>query len=314
MNAKNRLVVKDNSLIDASYNLSLVEHRLMLLAIVAARDIEDLTPESNIEINVKDYIDQYNVSHSTAYETIKDAADVLFNRQFSFHDRYKGHAAITKARWVNKVTYVKTSGQVVLHLSTEVINLISRLEEQFTRYMLDQVSSFKSKYSIRIYELVLKWASVGKTEKYELDDLRGKLGVEDEYKQFSDFKKRVIEAGLKEINTSSKTDITIEVEFFKTGRVVTHAQFKVTEKMIKSVVTPVMNYKMTSAQIDTFGDKLARHTPFQSHFAANAGEETPDYAERIKERLHDPFYVEQWYSYLTAVGFKAKVKKVTEKK
>ena len=35
---KNELIVKDNALINASYNLDLVEQRLILLAIVEARE------------------------------------------------------------------------------------------------------------------------------------------------------------------------------------------------------------------------------------------------------------------------------------
>ena len=35
---KNNLVVKDNALIDASYNLDIVEQRLILLAIIEARE------------------------------------------------------------------------------------------------------------------------------------------------------------------------------------------------------------------------------------------------------------------------------------
>ena len=38
-----RLVVKDNALINASFNLSLVEQRLMLLAITEARELPELT-------------------------------------------------------------------------------------------------------------------------------------------------------------------------------------------------------------------------------------------------------------------------------
>jgi hypothetical protein len=38
MSKNTKLVVKDNALIEASFNLSLVEQRLMLLAIVEARN------------------------------------------------------------------------------------------------------------------------------------------------------------------------------------------------------------------------------------------------------------------------------------
>jgi hypothetical protein len=39
MTNNNKLVVKDNALIDASFNLSLIEQRIMLLAIVGARSL-----------------------------------------------------------------------------------------------------------------------------------------------------------------------------------------------------------------------------------------------------------------------------------
>ncbi len=304
---ENKLIVKDNSLIDASFNLSLVEQRLMLLAIVTAREVNKLTPETAIEISAKDYISQYKVSEATAYETIKEAADSLFNRQFSYHDRYKDTEAISKARWVNKATYTKKLGLVVVNLSAEVISLISRLEAQFTKYMLDQVSDFKSKYSIRLYELVLKWVVTGKTEKYEIEEFRNKIGVTpEEYSHLGDFKKRVIEVAIKEIN--SKTDIKVELEQFKTGRSVTHFQFKIVkkEKLVKAIE---LNYKLTTQQIEMFSDLLARHSAFQSHFMADTGEDMENYKKRVRKKLTDEFYVKEWYSFLVAVGFKAKSKR-----
>ena len=175
--SNNKLVVKDNALIDASFNLSLIEQRLMLLAIVEAREVHDLTPNTAIEIAVSDYVHQFKVESNNSYSLIRDAARTLKRREFSYLDRYKGKEAYTTANWVNKVTYVDTSGLIVLYLSNEVISLISRLSEQFTKYHLEQVSDFKSKYSIRLYELLIKWLSTGKTEKYNIDDIRAKLGV-----------------------------------------------------------------------------------------------------------------------------------------
>lgn len=305
---ENKIVVKDNSLIDASFNLSLVEQRIMLLAIVAAREVNKLTPDTAIEISAKDYISQYKVSEATAYETIKEAADSLFNRQFSFYDRYKNTDAISKARWVNKTTYAKDLGLVVVNLSAEVISLISRLESQFTKYMLDQVSGFKSKYSIRLYELVIKWAAAGKTEKYDINDFRNKIGImPDEYVILGDFKRRVLEVAVKEINT--KTDINIELEQYKSGRSVTHIQFKITNKKEKVIKENTLIYKLSDQQIEMFSDKLSKNPAFQSHFMADTGENMESYKKRVSKKLEDEFYVKEWYSFLVTVGFKAKLKK-----
>ncbi|WP_180025760.1 replication initiation protein, partial [Acinetobacter sp. YH16049] len=51
MTNTNKLVVKDNALIDASFNLSLIEQRIMLLAIVEARESQKLSPDTPIEVS-----------------------------------------------------------------------------------------------------------------------------------------------------------------------------------------------------------------------------------------------------------------------
>ena len=62
------LIVKDNALINASYNLDLIEQRLILLAIVQARKIGcELSPDRKIQIKVSDYIDIYNVNGRSVY-------------------------------------------------------------------------------------------------------------------------------------------------------------------------------------------------------------------------------------------------------
>lgn len=315
LSKKTKLVVKDNSLINASFNLSLVEQRLILMAIVQAREISNLSSETSIEIRALDYMHQYHVSEATAYETLKAATDALFSRQFSYLDRYKNKKAITKSRWVNKVSYVSDLGSVILNLSTDVISLISRLEEQYTKYLLDRVANFKSKYSIRVYELIIKWAAAGKTEKFELQDLREKLGVEDhEYKQFADFKKRVLESAVKEIN--KEQDIYVDLEFFKTGRAVTGVRFRIVRNSSNNLNDScikndkIINYKMTPAQIDMFGDKLGNLADFQSKFKAGIGEEMNVYIARIKLKLEDSSYVEKWYEeFLSVVGFKPRITK-----
>ena len=53
---RNGLVVKDNALINASYNLELTEQRLVLLAIINARGTgQGITADSKIEIRASDY-------------------------------------------------------------------------------------------------------------------------------------------------------------------------------------------------------------------------------------------------------------------
>lgn len=298
------LVVKDNALIEASFNLSLVEHRLMLLAIVEAREIIDLTSSTQIEVRAERYAKQFHIHEKEAYRALKSACDLLFERRFSYIDKYKGDKLIKKVRWVSEIGYLDNQGCVLINLSDTVIGLISRLEEQFTRYYLNQVSDFKSKYSLRLYELVIKWLANGCTQKYELMDLRAKLGLSDtEYKTMSLFKVNVIDKAVSEIN--KKTDITVSYEQFKLGRTITHILFKLNQKQPKEKKQTEKVISFTEKQLDMFSDKLSKLPSFQNYYLADTGISTEEYAQQIKAKLTDSSTVKQWLPYLKQVGYKA---------
>ena len=78
------LVVKDNALINASYNLDLVEQRLILLAIVEARESgKGINANDPLEVHADNYINQFGVHRNTAYQALKDACKDLFARQLA---------------------------------------------------------------------------------------------------------------------------------------------------------------------------------------------------------------------------------------
>ena len=62
---KNGLVVKDNALINASYNLELTEQRLVMLAIINARELgQGITADSKLEVTMQSYL-MYHLMHPT---------------------------------------------------------------------------------------------------------------------------------------------------------------------------------------------------------------------------------------------------------
>ena len=264
MSTKNKLIVKDNALIEAGFYLSLVEQRLVLLGITEARELEELTFNTAVKVSVQSYIKNFGVNSSTAYESLQAAVNTLFERQFSYYDQELNERF--KERWIYKASYMDNKGHVIMFFTPTVIRMISKLEENFTKYLLSQVATFKSKYSIRVYELAVKWRSVKQSKKYSVDELREILGVGvNEYKTMSLFKANVLDKALKEINT--KTDLQVEYEQFKDGRTITHFQLKIkpkandtkSEKRVDSFTT------LTPKQIEMFSDKLARSPKFQSH-------------------------------------------------
>ena len=215
---KTELIVKDNALINASYNLDLVEQRLILLAIIEARESgKGINANDPLIVHAESYINQFNVHRNGAYKALKDACDDLFARQFSYQSlSEKGNIQNHKARWVSEVIYVENEAIVKLVFSSAIIPLITRLEEQFTSYELKQISGLSSAYAIRLYELLIAWRSAGKTPIIDLEEFRQKMGVLDgEYTRSDNFKKWVIEKPIAQIN--EHTDITVKVEQHKKG-------------------------------------------------------------------------------------------------
>ncbi|MDO6646822.1 RepB family plasmid replication initiator protein, partial [Acinetobacter guillouiae] len=78
------------ALINASYNLEVTEMRLILLAILNARETGNgITADSKLEIHAKDYASRCDISNDGAYKALNNAVLNLFDRQFSFKEQDK---------------------------------------------------------------------------------------------------------------------------------------------------------------------------------------------------------------------------------
>ena len=114
--------------------------------------------------------------------------------------------------------------QVKFH--EDMLPFLQNLKREFTQYKLWYTMTMRSEYSIRLYELL---KSVAKKEMWEFQiDYLKKIFMCENYKQFNDFKKRVLEPAVNEIN--AKTDINVSYELFKEGRAYKSIEFYIEEK------------------------------------------------------------------------------------
>lgn len=233
---KKDLIVKDNALINASYNLDLVEQRLILLAILEARE-KNTPTDKDLTVHAATYMTHFNVTPQSAYIVLKEASKSLFERRFSYQKlNAKGNIENVLSRWVQRISYVDNEALIRFRFSDDVIPLISQLEKHFTSYELEQVSNLTSIYSIRLYELLISWRSTGILV-IELEEFRKKLGIENnEYKRMGQFKEKVLDFAITQIN--QHTDITVSYEQHKAGRTITGFSFSFIQKKPKEAETP----------------------------------------------------------------------------
>jgi plasmid replication initiation protein len=229
----NDLVVKTNRLNMAIHNLSLTEIRIIQLAIVDARETDTgLSADKPLRIQATRYAEVFGTTRQTAYGVILEAETNLFERRFTFIDEKDGKPV--KSRWVQQVKYLDAEGAIEIIFTAAVIEEIKRIDGSqtpFTEYLLQQISDLSSVYATRLYELLIQWKAVGKTPVFELNQFREQLGLGvNEYDRMYDFKKRILDLAITQINTH--TDITAIYEQHKRGRVITGFSFTFKQKSV----------------------------------------------------------------------------------
>jgi plasmid replication initiation protein len=277
------LVVKSNALIQASYTLGLVEQRLILMSIVGARETgEGITAETLLTVRAQDYAELFGVERHTAYKVLSEAVETLFNRRATVevYDKKRDRARPMAVRWVTAMAYEEGEGAITLRFGHEVVPELTRLEENFTSYELEQVAGLKSAYAVRLYELLIQWRSAGKTPEFEINHFRGQLGLGvNEYAIMGDFKKRVLDYAVKQIN--DHTDIKATYEQHKTGRNITGFSFKFKQKhtatraVTETPVNPPRNISaLAGLELVLFKEITANHPEITEKYVREYAEQS----------------------------------------
>jgi len=112
--------------------------------------------------------------------------------------------------------------------------------ELYGRLNMTVQAKFKSSYGLALYENCIRYQDIGQTPWLDLLTFRKLMGVEDgKYKIFRDFKSRVLDKALAEVNTYST--INIQPQLRKQGRQVSAIQLLIkANKQISAISQSVM--------------------------------------------------------------------------
>jgi plasmid replication initiation protein len=222
-------VTKSNALINAGYRLSLTEIQIILYGISLINPLQKDFP-LNYRIDINRFAEMFNREHCQIYNEVKEAVLKRFwERDFSYTDD-KGK--IVTLRWLTKIVHEDKTGYLEIKFSEEIQPYLHQLKNNFTTYYIDQISKFKSVYSIRFYEYSIMFLNKKKIDKGRflllIDEIRQLLEIGKMYDRFSNFKSRVLEPAKKEINSFS--DLNFNYKVFKRGRTPYEVEFSVSKK------------------------------------------------------------------------------------
>lgn len=222
-------VYKSNALIEASYRLSVYEQRIILGCIAQVRRDQALTDQQLYTVSAQQIADMTGTNLGTAYQNLRAASERLYRREVTLHAPPNGKdgAKVRLTRWVQTVEYREAEGTVALRFGTDMVPYLTQFTEQFTRYALADIARMDSAHAIRLYELLCQWRDVGERE-VSIEWLRDAFQLDGKYPAIKDFKKRVIQLAVDQINEHSP--LWVQWGQRKTGRRVSHLAFTFGEK------------------------------------------------------------------------------------
>lgn len=218
---KNELIIQHNHLIEARYHLTLQEKRLMCwLASQVNQNDEDFKEH---ELSIKEFASLVDVKGDHLYKNVDTITHKLMQKIITI--RSLTEKGFTKAALLGGAKYYEGKGLIKLSFHPYLKPYMLQLKERFTKISIGDVIGLKSVHSIRIYELLKQYESIGERS-IELHDLRGCCGIDGkQYPNFFNFKKKVLETAKLEIN--NKTDLLVDYKPIKTSRKVTSIYFTI---------------------------------------------------------------------------------------
>lgn len=239
---------KSNFLISAKYKSSLLENKILAASLTKVRKDESNQLISTVTASeLKKYMKKTNGSF---YDQLYSCADNLANRQIVMEDRENNKFMILNI--VQTAFY--DNGKFTIKYNSDLEKYLYGLQQNFTKLSLPVMMSFKSVYSFRLYELLKSKAYYPRDKKkaenlfritFSLSELKLDLGAvnssydrvqrvlkssapdydkaveaakEKTFARWGDFKDRVIDVAVKEINSLPEACMNVSYELGKAGR------------------------------------------------------------------------------------------------
>ncbi len=216
---RSQLVVKSNELIQKSrFNLTTSEQKVILYLISKIKPTD--TEFHEYEFSVADFCRICGISsqsgsvHAAVKQSVKSLADKSFWLK-------QDDGVEVLLRWLQHAKI--ENGTIHIQIDQNMKPYLLQLREKFTRYELIYTLAFKSQFSIRLYE-ILKSYQWRHEVVLVLEELKQSMFAEN-YKNFKDFRNRVLDVAVREINQFS--DINVEYETITKGRKTVSLRFHI---------------------------------------------------------------------------------------
>lgn len=331
---ENNLVVRyKNAINRAAHFLDVIEQRIILTAI-AKVPAGEVTDDELYSVSASDLV-ELGSNRTKVYGQMKTATKTLFDRYLTLTVEDGENQRTRYFRWVQAVEYVDNEARIYLRFSKDLLPFISDIQREFTRFNLLDLVGIRSSYAVRLYAMLMQYKSTGKLV-IKVDDLRQRFELGNKLNPYNNFKTKVIDIAVKQINEGERTQIKVSYKEKKIGRRVDTLIF--TFKMKNAVINKdgsiattlpdeqtgdlfasglsIERAKLSAKQILMYADFLSgkneKYSSISHSFYEDCkakgllswgGKSTEECAEDLVEKLSDPHFVIAVHEWLKKVGF-----------
>lgn len=222
-----RYVLQHNAISRSAHNMSATAKKLTVMAMaLLPPDLSTLTAaftftDFSKAIGYGDGGEQYRLFTEAVDECLKTVVSIETGKVI------KGKKSWEKFTWFEYARFNAETGICAMRFSRELALFLQEFKKVYAKINLSDVGRLQSKYGIRIFEIAKSYSSLqGKDGNHEntwyfersLQEIREMFGISEKaYPQTRDFRKKVIEEPVKEINNAG-VGVEIAIVSIKQGR------------------------------------------------------------------------------------------------
>ncbi len=221
-------IVHSNELVEASYNLSIDEMRL--ISFVATKVDSRKSDVGEIKVYPTEFAHAFGLNKHNMHRNLVNSIKSLATKAVTMPLDNKRNVVLP---WLGMGIYDRQpddSSHVIVAFSQYIQPYLFELKDRFTVINFEQAARLNTPFSFRLYQWLIKAKNLDNSKEghsvqviLELDWIKSQAGLEGRYARWDVFKDKVIQPSVNLIN--SKTDISVIWKPIKQGRKVNAIQF-----------------------------------------------------------------------------------------
>lgn len=194
----NNKVVQANQFVRQSYNTLKGLEIKVFDNLVSC--IDTMHPKTTIKLTKSELAKAIGMQSDNNYTYVKQSLKALLNETWSFTtSEYQEYR-----HFLERVRWYYNEDMVEVEFHKDILPMLVDLKTNFLVFSPFDLNYLKSRYTMILYKYILSYIKQYKTTDFEVpyEELKKVLNVSKKYKLYSDFKKRVLDPFVSEVNNS----------------------------------------------------------------------------------------------------------------